>query len=98
VFGAFNGALDVSMNAQAVDVERRHGCAIMSSFHALFSLGGLAGAAVASVTMSLHVTPVAHVAVVSTSMVMLLALAAPSLVAPAPGVASRGGMFSPPPR
>ena len=39
VFGAFNGALDVSMNAQAVDVERRHGRAIMSSFHALFSLG-----------------------------------------------------------
>jgi predicted MFS family arabinose efflux permease len=43
--GASNGALDVSMNAQAVAVEERYGRPIMSSFHAAFSLGGLAGAA-----------------------------------------------------
>ena len=44
VVGAANGAMDVSMNAQASDVERRWGRPIMSSFHAAFSLGGAAGA------------------------------------------------------
>lgn len=43
MFGAALGVLDVAMNAHAVDVERRHGSPLMSGFHALFSLGGLAG-------------------------------------------------------
>jgi fucose permease len=37
------GGLDVAMNAQAVEVERRLGRPIMSSMHAFFSLGGLVG-------------------------------------------------------
>ncbi|GAA5058950.1 putative MFS family arabinose efflux permease [Thermocatellispora tengchongensis] len=45
VFGAVHGALDVSMNAGAVDVERAAGRPLMSSFHAVFSLGGFLGAA-----------------------------------------------------
>ncbi|MEV0298198.1 MFS transporter [Nocardia sp. NPDC050710] len=42
-FGFGNGALDVSMNTQAVHVERAYGRPIMSAFHALFSGGGLLG-------------------------------------------------------
>lgn len=45
VFGASNGALDVSMNAHGVAVEKAYGRPILSSFHAAFSLGGLAGSA-----------------------------------------------------
>ena len=45
------GALDVAMNAQAVLVEERYGRPIMSSFHGLFSLGGLVGAALAGGAM-----------------------------------------------
>lgn len=60
-FGACNATLDVSMNAQAVAIERRYGRAIMSSFHALFSLGGVAGAVLAGLTMWLGVTPAWHV-------------------------------------
>lgn len=44
VLGAFNGALDVLMNAHAARVETAHGRPIMSSFHAAWSLGGLLGA------------------------------------------------------
>ena len=44
VVGAANGLMDVAMNAHASGVERRWGAAIMSSFHAAFSAGGLAGA------------------------------------------------------
>jgi MFS family permease len=42
--GASNGLMDVTMNAHASGVERRWGSPIMSSFHAAFSVGGLAGA------------------------------------------------------
>ncbi|HEX8114852.1 MAG TPA: MFS transporter, partial [Kofleriaceae bacterium] len=48
LFGAALGVLDVAMNAHAVDVERLHGRPLMSGFHALFSLGGLAGSAAMS--------------------------------------------------
>ena len=44
VLGFFNGLLDVSMNALASDVEKKWSRAIMSSFHAAFSFGGLVGA------------------------------------------------------
>lgn len=43
-FGGGIGAVDVAMNAQAVVVERRLARPVMSSFHGLFSVGGLAGA------------------------------------------------------
>jgi MFS family permease len=41
VLGACNALLDVSMNTQAAVVEQRIGRPIMSSFHALFRLGGM---------------------------------------------------------
>ena len=47
VLGFAMGWLDVCMNAHAASMERRWGAAIMSSFHAGWSLGQLLGAAVA---------------------------------------------------
>ncbi len=44
-FGAVQGTLNVTMNAAAVEVQKAYRRGIMSSFHALFSVGGLAGAA-----------------------------------------------------
>ena len=44
VFGAANGAADVAMNAHGIAVEKRLGRSIMSSLHAGWSFGGLAGA------------------------------------------------------
>ncbi|WP_066368488.1 MFS transporter [Herbidospora mongoliensis] len=44
-FGVVHGVLDVSMNANAVIVERHYARPIMSSFHAVFSVGGFLGAA-----------------------------------------------------
>lgn len=46
-FGGTMAAMDVSMNANAVAVEKKMRRAIMSSCHALWSLGGLIGAATA---------------------------------------------------
>ena len=42
--GLINGATDVSMNAQAVYVERLYNRSIMSAFHAVFSIGMALGA------------------------------------------------------
>lgn len=43
LFGAAAGSLDVGMNARASRFEQESGRAVMSSFHAAFSLGGLGG-------------------------------------------------------
>lgn len=46
VFGAMAGCMDVAMNAQAVEIERRLHKAIMSSSHGFWSLGGFIGGSV----------------------------------------------------
>ncbi len=51
LFGACKGGLDVSVNAQAVGVESAYGRPIMSSFQAAWSVGGLAGAALAAAAL-----------------------------------------------
>ena len=43
LLGAANATLDVAMNAQGVAVEAALGRPVLSSFHGLFSLGGLVG-------------------------------------------------------
>ena len=56
-FGVVHGVLDVSMNANAVEVERAWGRPIMSSFHAVFSVGGFAGAAAGGLFAHLALSP-----------------------------------------
>jgi hypothetical protein len=63
LFGVFNGAMDVSMNAHGVAVERQIGSPIMSSLHAMFSIGGILGAGAAVLLLPLGVTPIVHVGV-----------------------------------
>ena len=60
VVGAAAGALDVSMNAQGVAVEKHHWRPIMSSLHGMFSLGGMAGAAATGMIATLEVALLPH--------------------------------------
>lgn len=48
VFGCSASLFDVSINAEASEIEARAGRPLMSGFHALFSLGGMVGAGVGS--------------------------------------------------
>lgn len=54
-FGVALGAVDVAMNAHAVEVERLEQRVLMSGFHGLFSVGGLTGAAGMSALLALGV-------------------------------------------
>ena len=62
VFGWAAATMEVSMNTQAVLVERRLGRPVMTSFHALFSIGGMAGAAMGGFAASVGLTPAVHLA------------------------------------
>lgn len=46
LFGASLGLMNCAMNMQGVAVEQESGRAMMSSFHAFFSVGGMLGAIV----------------------------------------------------
>ncbi len=63
--GCGHGALDVSMNAHGVAVERRYGRPILASFHGFFSLGGLVGGAVSALAAGLDVDVRAQLSVVA---------------------------------
>jgi MFS family permease len=49
--GAMLGCMDVAMNANAIEVERRLGRAIMSSSHGFWSLGGFVGGSVGGIAL-----------------------------------------------
>jgi predicted MFS family arabinose efflux permease len=51
LFGAGGGSMDVSMNAHAAEIERSVAKPYMSSFHGMWSLGGLAGAGLGSLLL-----------------------------------------------
>lgn len=98
VFGLANGALDVSMNSQAVVLERQYGRPIMSAFHGLFSAGGIAGSLVGAATLALEVSPPVTLAAAGAVSVLLIAASGRYLVhtspAPRPSSPARRGGYS----
>jgi predicted MFS family arabinose efflux permease len=52
LLAAVNSVVDVAMNAHGVTVERRLGRPVMSGFHAMYSLGGTAGAVLGALAAS----------------------------------------------
>jgi MFS family permease len=71
LFGASKGGVDVSINAQAVIVERCYGQPIMSSFQALWSVGGLAGCFLTSAALALGSTPLANLTGVGSLLLLI---------------------------
>ena len=93
--GAASGALDVSMNAQGVAVERRYRRPIMSSLHGMFSLGGMSGAAATALIASrLDLFP--HFLLVGALIVVLGLLACAPMLAASTEDRSAGPGFAKP--
>ena len=80
IFGAGLGGVDSTVNLQAVIVERASGRNMMSGFHGLFSVGGIAGAAGVSALLALGLSPLWAIAVVIVLILGALAKAAPHLL------------------
>jgi MFS family permease len=81
LFGASLGSVDCVINMQAIVVERRSRRPLMSGFHALYSLGGAAGAGAASGLVGVGASP----------LVVTLAVAAIMLAAT---FAARSGLLA----
>ena len=77
VFGAGIGAMDCVMNIQAVVVERESGRAMMSGFHAFYSIGGAVGAGAMTALLAFHLPPWLVCLLASAVMAALLALSLP---------------------
>nr|WP_170410483.1 MFS transporter [Ruegeria atlantica] len=60
VFGAFHGSMDVAMNAWAAEVEQAYKKPVMSSFHAMWSLGAGLGALSGFAAVQMGLTVIQH--------------------------------------
>lgn len=65
IMGISEGMMDVSMNSQAVLVEKELQKPIMTSFHALFSIGMMIGAAFGSLFAKLDTSLFVHLSVIT---------------------------------
>jgi MFS family permease len=71
IFGAFHGAMDVSMNAWAAEIERVGKRPMMSSLHAMFSVGAGLGAASGSAAAALDLEITVHFISVSIALTII---------------------------
>ena len=62
LFGAAGGSQNVSMNTHAVSVEQAYAKPLMGSFHAMWSLGAMAGSALGGFIAGLNWNPQTHFA------------------------------------
>ena len=83
VFGSFGSLFDVSLSTEASEIERLTGKPLMSGFHGMFSLGGMAGAGLGSAVPALGLSPQAHL-LTATGACALAVLAASRAMLPVP--------------
>ncbi|WP_459554873.1 MFS transporter [Lacunimicrobium album] len=79
-FGVGHGLLDVAMNLQVVEIEDRLKKTVMSTFHALWSVGGLAGAITGVLLTAADFTMQRHFVVTSLAMGLLVWVIRPFLL------------------
>jgi MFS family permease len=82
VFGAAYGCLNVAMNSIAVDLVAALRRPVMPAFHAAWSFGGLAGAALGGL-LAPHLSPVRHLLLVALAGLLVTGLAGRTLLASA---------------
>jgi predicted MFS family arabinose efflux permease len=74
------GTIDVAMNVHAVEIEKSARRPLMSGFHAMFSLGGFAGAGAITFLLSREVSPFASALCASALALVAILLAWPRLL------------------
>jgi len=89
VFGVGYGCMNVSMNSVAVEVVAALRRPVMPSFHAAWSFGGLAGAALGGL-LAPHLAPLPHFAIVCAAGLAVTAWCGRTLLAHPPAAATAG--------
>jgi hypothetical protein len=79
-FGVRLDSFAVTINVQAVIVERASGRSMMSGFHGLCSVGGVIGAAGVTVALSAGASPLVATRCVVAGLLVTLACAAPNML------------------
>ncbi|MFQ3210746.1 MFS transporter [Candidatus Njordibacter sp. Uisw_039] len=74
LFGASLGTIDVAMNVHGVEVESQEKRSLMSSFHAQFSIGGLFGAGLMTLLLSMGVSLIIAAFIGATVVLMAMLL------------------------
>ena len=97
-FGAGFGAVNVAANAQGIAFERALGRPVLSSFHAAFSLGGLAGAGFGALLAGVGIEPAVHFGALLVIVAAAIAVARPRLISRAEDVPPTQRSFARPSR
>jgi hypothetical protein len=79
-FGIVMGCTSVAMNLPAVLVERNEGRALMSGYHAMFSLGGMVGSGVMALLLAGSTKPFVVASIISVVTAVLLIVARSGLL------------------
>ncbi len=96
LFGAAIGTLDVSMNIQAVIIEKNHGRPLMSGFHGLFSVGGFIGAGGMALMLSAGLSPLTACVWMAAIIGGAVGVAAPHLLRAATAAGRESPVFAVP--
>ena len=83
LWGGFQGTLDISMNTQAITVERHRGRPLMNGMHAGWGLGAFAGTGLGTLGVALGVTLSWQLLVVGTAALAVVGWLTASLLADA---------------
>jgi len=80
LLGAMGATMDVAMNVQGVEVEQALGAPTMSRFHAMFSIGAMAGAGLGGLAAARSIVPREHFAAAAVAYAAIAAVFAPGMM------------------
>jgi MFS family permease len=83
-FGMAGDIMNIAMNTQVVSLEAKMNKIIMSSFHAVFSIGLMAGAFLGGILEKEHFTTTEHFSLVALSNIVLIPFSFPNLLTDKP--------------
>ncbi len=94
LIGGASGMMDVAMNAQAARIEHAYQRPIMSSFHAVWSLGTLLGGGLTTLLLGLDWTPLEHAGMIAVLLFLLVIVCGPWLIATEEATAEKAPLVS----
>ncbi len=80
LFGSFGNMLNISVNTQAIGVEAQYKRRILSSFHAMWSTAGIAGAAIGTFVMGKGISTQTHLLCISVAVFIAMLVCIPYLL------------------